>query len=96
MAERAGALPGVAVAAPVLRENVTLIGSRGAQEAVQLIGVSPSVESLGGAASQEYGAAATALLQAASGCPPAWRARSACAAARCLGWRATGPCTARG
>ena len=61
LAERAGNLPGVAVAAPILREDVTLIGPR-AEEAVQLIGVSPSVESLGGAASQEYGAQATALL----------------------------------
>jgi putative ABC transport system permease protein len=51
LAERAGSLPGVQVAAPVLRENVTLIGPHG-QEAVQLIGVSPSLESLGGAGAQ--------------------------------------------
>jgi putative ABC transport system permease protein len=68
LAEQAGALPGVQVAAPVLRENVTLIGPHG-QEAVQLIGVSPSLEALGGAASQEYGADATALLQGGLGLP---------------------------
>jgi len=69
LAVHAGALPGVQVAAPVLRENVTLIGAHGRQEAVQLIGVSPSLESLGGAASQEYGADATALLQGGLGLP---------------------------
>jgi putative ABC transport system permease protein len=68
LAEEAGALPGVQVAAPILRENVTLIGAH-SQEAVQLIGVSPSLESLGGAASQEYGADATALLQGGLGLP---------------------------
>ena len=68
LAEAAGNLPGVQVAAPILRENVTLIGPR-SQEPVQLIGVSPSVESLGGAASQEYGTEATALLQGGLGLP---------------------------
>jgi putative ABC transport system permease protein len=69
IAEEAGSLPGVQVAAPVLRADVTLIGSRGRQEAVQLIGVSPSLEALGGAASQEYGGDATALLQGGLGLP---------------------------
>ena len=68
LAERAGNLPGVAVAASVLRENVTLIGPRGQQEAVALIGVSPSIESLGGSATQQY-ASATALLQGGVGLP---------------------------
>jgi putative ABC transport system permease protein len=68
LAERAGSLPGVQVAAPVLRENVTLIGPHG-QEAVQLIGVSPSLESLGGAATLQYGAAATVLLKGGLGLP---------------------------
>lgn len=68
IAERVGGLPGVEVAAPVLRENVTLIGPRG-QEAVQLIGVSPSLEALGGAATQEYGAAAAVLLNGGLGLP---------------------------
>jgi putative ABC transport system permease protein len=69
LAVQAGSLPGVQVAAPVLRENVTLISPRGRQEAVQLIGVSPSLEALGGAASQEYGADATTLLQGGLGLP---------------------------
>ena len=68
LAERAGNLPGVAVAAPVLRENVTLIGPQRKQEAVALIGVSPSVESLGGSATQQY-ASATALLAGGIGLP---------------------------
>ena len=68
LAERAGNLPGVRVAAPVLRENVTLTGSRGSQEAVALIGVSPSIESLGGSATQQY-ASATALLAGGLGLP---------------------------
>jgi putative ABC transport system permease protein len=68
LAEKAGNLPGVQVAAPILRENVTLIGPR-SEEAVQLIGVSPSLESLGGSATQEYGADATALLRGGLGLP---------------------------
>jgi putative ABC transport system permease protein len=68
LAEAAGNLPGVQVAAPILRENVTLIGPR-SEEAVQLIGVSPSLESLGGSATQEYGADATALLRGGLGLP---------------------------
>jgi putative ABC transport system permease protein len=67
LAEQAGSLPGVQVAAPVLRENVTLIGPRG-QEAVQLIGVTPSLEALGGLATQQY-AAATVLLKGGLGLP---------------------------
>ncbi len=51
----------------MLRENVTLIGPR-SQEAVQLIGVSPSIESLGGSATQQY-ASATALLAGGVGLP---------------------------
>jgi putative ABC transport system permease protein len=67
LAERAGSLPGVQVAAPVLRENVTLIGPR-SEEAVQLIGVTPSLEALGGVATQQY-AAATVLLKGGLGLP---------------------------
>jgi putative ABC transport system permease protein len=52
LASRAGSLGGVEVAAPVLRRNVTLVGPHGT-EAVQLIGLSPSVEDLGGVATQE-------------------------------------------
>jgi len=68
LAERAGNLPGVQVAAPILRENVTLIGPHGKQEAVQLIGVTPSLEALGGVATQQY-AAATVLLKGGIGLP---------------------------
>jgi putative ABC transport system permease protein len=68
LAERAGNLPGVRVAAPVLRENVTLTGTRAKQEAVTLIGVSPSIESLGGSATQQY-ASATTLLAGGLGLP---------------------------
>jgi putative ABC transport system permease protein len=69
LAEQAGSLPGVQVAAPVLRENVTLSDSR-SQEAVQLIGVSPSLEALGGVAAQQY-AEATVLLKGGLGLPAA-------------------------
>jgi putative ABC transport system permease protein len=66
-AEAAGRLPGVQVAAPVLRENVTLRSPRGA-EAVQLIGVTPSLEALGGIPAQELEAGG-ALLQGGLGLP---------------------------
>lgn len=65
VAHAAEALPGVQVAAPVLRSEVTLAGPRGA-EAVQMIGVSPSVEDLGGLAGEEL-AAGTALLKGGIG-----------------------------
>jgi putative ABC transport system permease protein len=68
-AEAAGRLPGVQVAAPVLRENVTLSSSRGA-EAVQLIGVTPSLEALGGVPAQELEAGGT-LLKGGLGLPAA-------------------------
>ncbi len=67
IAEAAGRLPGVQVAAPVLRENVTLSGSRG-EEAVQLIGVTPSLEALGGLSAQELEAGGT-LLKGGLGLP---------------------------
>ena len=47
LAATAKRLPGVAEAAPVLRENITVVGS-GGREAVQLLGVTPAVTSLGG------------------------------------------------
>jgi putative ABC transport system permease protein len=56
LAEAAGNLPGVEVASPLLRENITLIGPRG-EEAVQLIGATASLEALGGVATQNLGAA---------------------------------------
>jgi putative ABC transport system permease protein len=57
IAEQAGELPGVEVAAPVLRRNVTLSGPRGSEQ-VQLVGVTPSLEALGGIATQELAAGA--------------------------------------
>ena len=66
-ANRAGSLPGVLVAAPVLRENVTLLGPRGEQP-VQMIGLTPSLEDLGGAASAELAAGAL-LLEGGLGLP---------------------------
>jgi putative ABC transport system permease protein len=56
LVEQVGNLPGVEVASPVLRENVTLIGPRG-QEPVQLIGVTASLEALGGVTTQQLSAA---------------------------------------
>jgi len=67
VAQRAGELPGVQVAAPVLRENVTVSGPRGLR-ALQLIGVSPSVEALGGQAARQY-AEAGVLLSGGVGLP---------------------------
>ncbi|MGA9313866.1 MAG: hypothetical protein WBV77_04455, partial [Solirubrobacteraceae bacterium] len=64
---KVGEMEGVQVAAPVLRENVTLGGPQG-QRAVQLIGVTPSIEALGGVATQELGAA-TVLLKGGLGLP---------------------------
>jgi len=49
-------LTGVQVAAPVLRENVAVLGPRGRQS-VQLLGVTPSVVSLGGFSARKLGLA---------------------------------------
>jgi putative ABC transport system permease protein len=54
LVERRHRLPGVAVAAPVLRENVALVGPRG-RESVQLLGVTPAVVSLGSFGTGELG-----------------------------------------
>jgi putative ABC transport system permease protein len=48
------ALAGVRVAAPVLRENVAVLGPHGRQP-VQLLGVTPAVAALGGFATQSLG-----------------------------------------
>lgn len=56
----AGELEAVQVASPVLRENVTLRGA-GGEQAVQLIGLSPSLEALGGAWAQQLNAGAALL-----------------------------------
>jgi putative ABC transport system permease protein len=60
-------LPGVQVATPVLRQNMTISGSHG-REVIQLIGVSPSLASLGGVAQQELGNGAL-LLSGGVGLP---------------------------
>lgn len=67
LARRAGMLHGVEVAAPVLRRQVTLRGPSGS-ETVQLVGLSPSVEDLGGLATQELAAGAQ-LLHGGIGLP---------------------------
>ncbi len=64
---KVGEMEGVQVAAPVLRENVTLSDPHG-QQTVQLIGVTPSIEALGGVATQEL-SAATVLLKGGLGLP---------------------------
>ncbi|HEX4436423.1 MAG TPA: FtsX-like permease family protein [Solirubrobacteraceae bacterium] len=46
LAEDAGQLPGVKVAAPLLRENITLLGPHG-RSAVQLLGITPAALQLG-------------------------------------------------
>ncbi|HEV3093131.1 MAG TPA: FtsX-like permease family protein [Solirubrobacteraceae bacterium] len=65
--DRVRALPGVQVATSVLRENMTVEGPR-SHQAVQLIGVSPSLASLGGIAQQELGNGAL-LLSGGLGLP---------------------------
>jgi putative ABC transport system permease protein len=60
-------LPGVQVATPILRENVVLSGPNG-RRPVQLIGVSPSLASLGGVAQQQLGNGAV-LLSGGLGLP---------------------------
>lgn len=49
LVEQARRLPGVQLAAPVLRQSVVLVGPHGS-ERVQLIGIDPSLASLGGIA----------------------------------------------
>jgi putative ABC transport system permease protein len=60
-------LPGVQVATPVLRQNMIISGPHGRQ-AIQLIGVSPSLASLGGVAQEELGNGAL-LLSGGLGLP---------------------------
>jgi putative ABC transport system permease protein len=60
-------LPGVQIATPVLRQNVTISGPSG-RRALQLIGVSPTLASLGGVSQQELGNGAL-LLSGGLGLP---------------------------
>jgi putative ABC transport system permease protein len=54
LAERAGNLPSVKVAAPVLREPATIIGPR-SREQIQLVGVTPSMIALKSEATRNLG-----------------------------------------
>ncbi len=47
LATAARASPGVRVAAPVLRENIAVVGPSGRRESVQLLGVTPAVDPSG-------------------------------------------------
>ncbi len=58
LSERAAKLPGVRVAAPLLHQNVELQGPLGRRE-VRMVGVTPSIVQLGGAATQNLGAGAS-------------------------------------
>lgn len=57
---RVRALSGVKIAAPLLRENEVIAGPTGRQ-AIQLVGLTPSIITLGGSATQDLGAGATLL-----------------------------------
>jgi putative ABC transport system permease protein len=67
LASQVRTLPGVQVSTSVLRENVTVEGPAGRQ-ALQLIGVSPSLATLGGISQQELGNGAL-LLSGGLGLP---------------------------
>jgi putative ABC transport system permease protein len=60
LAQRIRDLPGVQAATPVLRQSATIVGPRG-RERVQLIGVAPSLASLGGLATQQLQEGASLL-----------------------------------
>ena len=67
LGHRVAALAGVQVATPVLRENMTISGPRG-NRPIQLLGVSPSLATLGGIAQQQLGNGAL-LLSGGVGVP---------------------------
>jgi putative ABC transport system permease protein len=48
-------LPGVRAAAPVLRENIAVVGPHGRRDSVQLLGVTAAVARLGGFGTRELG-----------------------------------------
>lgn len=68
LADAAGKLPGVQVAAPVLRENATIAGPAG-RERVQLIGVTPRLAVLGNAVTQNLGPTFSVLIAGGLGLP---------------------------
>lgn len=55
LATTARGLPGVRVEAPVLRENIAVVGPSGRRDSVQLLGVSSAVTRLGGLGTRELG-----------------------------------------
>jgi putative ABC transport system permease protein len=67
-AEAAGRLPGVQVAAPVLRENVTIVGPAGRRQ-VQLIGVTPRLPALSSAVTQDLSSGGALLIAGGVGLP---------------------------
>ncbi|MGH2879975.1 MAG: ABC transporter permease [Solirubrobacteraceae bacterium] len=79
LAEQVDKLTGVAVAVPLLRETGTIVGPSGARKTVQLIGLTPGIVRLEGAATDDLGAD-TSLLSGGIGLPSpvadAIRARS--------------------
>jgi putative ABC transport system permease protein len=60
LAKRVAALPGVKVAAPLLRENAAIVGPRG-HTSIQMVGVTSSEVTLGGTATRNLGAGALLL-----------------------------------
>ncbi len=68
LADAAGRLPGVQVAAPVLRENATIVGPSASQQ-VQLIGVTPRLAALSSAVTQNLGPDGQLLIAGGIGLP---------------------------
>jgi putative ABC transport system permease protein len=67
LSERAARLRGVAISAPILHQNVELVGPSGRTEA-RMVGVTPNLVQLGGIATQSLGAGA-ALVSGGIGLP---------------------------
>lgn len=68
LTDAAGRLPGVQVAAPVLRENVTIVGPTGRQQ-VQLIGVTARLTALSSVVTQNLGPDGELLISGGIGLP---------------------------
>lgn len=62
LADRAAAIPGVIEAAPILRQQATLVGPDGRQS-VEIMGVTPALATLGGDRTQGFGAGGMRLAQ---------------------------------
>jgi putative ABC transport system permease protein len=68
IANRARELPGVEVAAPVLRTDAAIVGPTGRRRTIQLIGVTPTLAGLGAQATKDLGVAEL-LLSGGVGLP---------------------------